>query len=395
MNSQELETAKRIGANITVVVWRDDGYGLIDWKQRNEFGRPFGVEFGNPDFVDYARSFGIAGFRPSSAADLAADAPPGARRRRPVARRGPDRLPREPPPDRAPRGARGRRAASARHPRRVAAPAALSPGGQAPRGSIHRRIRRRPVAETLVDRVAHRARLEDRDVAARGGPIGGDAGGHRRPEALAAGSLDRGDVVDPDRRAGARPEPRRDRPAIGVADVDGVAGPEPGVAARRSRGACPPASRTRGPPSGCDRPSRPGRRPGGSRARPGCVASEAGSGGAPFRASGSSSGGSTSPRACRSARNSIVGPPPEVDDEPLPALAQRTDGLLDHRRRRVLALDDHLVEEPDRQPGGRAATTPSRRQTRLPGPFATPSLNVSIMFSCSRRASVASIHGGQ
>ncbi|MBA2382054.1 MAG: acetolactate synthase large subunit [Chloroflexi bacterium] len=70
MNSQELETAKRIGANITVVVWRDDGYGLIDWKQRTEFGRPFGVEFGNPDFVDYARSFGIAGFRPSSAADL-------------------------------------------------------------------------------------------------------------------------------------------------------------------------------------------------------------------------------------------------------------------------------------------------------------------------------------
>jgi acetolactate synthase-1/2/3 large subunit len=70
MNSQELETAKRIGANITVVVWRDDGYGLIDWKQRNEFGRPFAVEFGNPDFVDYARSFGIAGFRPASAADL-------------------------------------------------------------------------------------------------------------------------------------------------------------------------------------------------------------------------------------------------------------------------------------------------------------------------------------
>src|SRR5258705_1043097 len=70
MNSQELETAKRIRANITVVVWRDDGYGLIDWKQRNEFGRPFGVEFGNPDFVAYAESFGIAGFRPASAADL-------------------------------------------------------------------------------------------------------------------------------------------------------------------------------------------------------------------------------------------------------------------------------------------------------------------------------------
>jgi len=70
MNSQELETARRIGANVTVVVWRDDGYGLIDWKQRNEFGRPFGVEFGNPDFVAYAESFGIAGFRPASAGDL-------------------------------------------------------------------------------------------------------------------------------------------------------------------------------------------------------------------------------------------------------------------------------------------------------------------------------------
>jgi acetolactate synthase-1/2/3 large subunit len=70
MNSQELETAKRIGANVVVVVWRDDGYGLIDWKQRNEFGKPFGVEFGNPDFVDYARSFGIAGFRPESADHL-------------------------------------------------------------------------------------------------------------------------------------------------------------------------------------------------------------------------------------------------------------------------------------------------------------------------------------
>jgi len=70
MNSQELETAKRIGTAITVVVWRDDGYGLIDWKQRTEFGRPFGTEFGNPDLVAYAESFGIAGFRPSSAADL-------------------------------------------------------------------------------------------------------------------------------------------------------------------------------------------------------------------------------------------------------------------------------------------------------------------------------------
>ncbi|MBX3029594.1 MAG: acetolactate synthase large subunit [Chloroflexi bacterium] len=70
MNSQELETAKRLGTRFTVVVWRDDGYGLIDWKQRNEFGRPFGVEFGNPDLLAYAASFGIPAFRPTDADDL-------------------------------------------------------------------------------------------------------------------------------------------------------------------------------------------------------------------------------------------------------------------------------------------------------------------------------------
>ena len=70
MNSQELETAKRIGAAVVVVIWRDNGYGLIDWKQRNQFGRPFAVEFDNPDFVAYAESFGIPGFRPASADDL-------------------------------------------------------------------------------------------------------------------------------------------------------------------------------------------------------------------------------------------------------------------------------------------------------------------------------------
>ena len=70
MNSQELETAKRIGANVVVVIWRDNGYGLIDWKQRNAFGRPYAVEFDNPDFVKYAESFGIPGFRAESADDL-------------------------------------------------------------------------------------------------------------------------------------------------------------------------------------------------------------------------------------------------------------------------------------------------------------------------------------
>ncbi len=70
MNAQELETAKRIGTGVVVVIWRDNGYGLIDWKQRNAFGRPYAVDFDNPDFVAFARSFGIPGFRPASADDL-------------------------------------------------------------------------------------------------------------------------------------------------------------------------------------------------------------------------------------------------------------------------------------------------------------------------------------
>ncbi len=103
MNSQELETAKRIGANVTVVIWRDNGYGLIDWKQRNEFGRTFGVAFDNPDFVAYAQSFGIAGFRPASGADLYPTLMRALDGRWPVGRGDPDRLPGEPPAHRAPR----------------------------------------------------------------------------------------------------------------------------------------------------------------------------------------------------------------------------------------------------------------------------------------------------
>src|SRR4029450_13767405 len=70
MNVEELETAVRLGVDVTVVIWRDDGYGLIDWKQRNEFGRPFAVEFGNPDFVASPAAFGVPAFRAASAAEL-------------------------------------------------------------------------------------------------------------------------------------------------------------------------------------------------------------------------------------------------------------------------------------------------------------------------------------
>jgi len=63
MNVQELETAKRLGTPIIVLVWNDGGYGLIEWKQMAQFGRPAFVRFGNPDFVKLAEAFGVRGYR--------------------------------------------------------------------------------------------------------------------------------------------------------------------------------------------------------------------------------------------------------------------------------------------------------------------------------------------
>lgn len=70
MNSQEIETALRIGTAFVVLIWNDGGYGLIEWKQQANFGRTSHVKFGNPDFVKYAESFGAKGYRISAAADL-------------------------------------------------------------------------------------------------------------------------------------------------------------------------------------------------------------------------------------------------------------------------------------------------------------------------------------
>ena len=70
MNSQELETAVRLGLPLTVLIWRDDGYGVIRWKQQLRFGRTSSVEFGNPDLVRYAESFGAVGYRVKDPSEL-------------------------------------------------------------------------------------------------------------------------------------------------------------------------------------------------------------------------------------------------------------------------------------------------------------------------------------
>lgn len=72
MNSQELETAVRLGLHIVVVILKDDAYGMIKWKQANMGLREFGLDFRNPDFVKYADSYGAIGHRVTSAANLRA-----------------------------------------------------------------------------------------------------------------------------------------------------------------------------------------------------------------------------------------------------------------------------------------------------------------------------------
>jgi len=70
MNAQELETAVRLQLPIVILVWRDDGYGVIRWKQALRFGRASFVDFVNPDLVAYAKSFGAAGYRAAEASEL-------------------------------------------------------------------------------------------------------------------------------------------------------------------------------------------------------------------------------------------------------------------------------------------------------------------------------------
>jgi acetolactate synthase-1/2/3 large subunit len=61
MNVQEMETAKRLNSNIVVMIWEDKEYGLIAWKQENEFGHHTDLSFNNPDWMQLANAFGWRG----------------------------------------------------------------------------------------------------------------------------------------------------------------------------------------------------------------------------------------------------------------------------------------------------------------------------------------------
>ena len=71
MNSQEMETAVRLGLNLTVIILNDSSYGMIRWKQANMGFEDWGLTYGNPDFVKYAESYGASGYRIESSAHLA------------------------------------------------------------------------------------------------------------------------------------------------------------------------------------------------------------------------------------------------------------------------------------------------------------------------------------
>ena len=72
MNVQEMETASRLGVSIVVMVWEDGGYGLISWKQEQQFNSHTELEFTNPDWLDLARAFGWHGHVVTASRDLEA-----------------------------------------------------------------------------------------------------------------------------------------------------------------------------------------------------------------------------------------------------------------------------------------------------------------------------------
>ncbi|WP_251358038.1 acetolactate synthase large subunit [Kangiella sp. TOML190] len=70
MNVQEMETARRLNSNIIAIVWEDNAYGLIEWKQDTEFGRHTPLSFGNPDWMQLAEAFVWTGYFVKNSADF-------------------------------------------------------------------------------------------------------------------------------------------------------------------------------------------------------------------------------------------------------------------------------------------------------------------------------------
>ena len=70
MNCQELETAHRLGTAFVTIIFNDGGYGLIEWKQESQYQESSYIKFNNPDFVKFAESMSLKGYRIESAEDF-------------------------------------------------------------------------------------------------------------------------------------------------------------------------------------------------------------------------------------------------------------------------------------------------------------------------------------
>lgn len=71
MNSQEMETAVRLGLNLVILLLNDNAFGMIKWKQEGMGFADFGLDYGNPNFVKYAESYGAVGHRIAQTEELA------------------------------------------------------------------------------------------------------------------------------------------------------------------------------------------------------------------------------------------------------------------------------------------------------------------------------------
>ena len=81
MNVQELETAVRLGLSFTVLIFHDNKYSLIEWKQFSSSKKATGIDFTNPDFEKLAESFGCTGIKVNSPGELDTELEKSFRRR--------------------------------------------------------------------------------------------------------------------------------------------------------------------------------------------------------------------------------------------------------------------------------------------------------------------------
>ncbi|MBY0123423.1 acetolactate synthase large subunit [Bacillus sp. S/N-304-OC-R1] len=65
MNFAEIETAVRLGLSFIIIVLNDSKLKLEEKMMLQSFSHTYGTDFGNPDYVQLAKSFGIRGMRPS------------------------------------------------------------------------------------------------------------------------------------------------------------------------------------------------------------------------------------------------------------------------------------------------------------------------------------------